>query len=1307
MKNALYTLLFIFISISIFAADQVVTNNLDDGSGGTLREAIAAVGTGETITFNLNAGYETIIISSELSITKSMTIDGSNTVGSGVEITVQVPTPEISSWRVFNINASNKTININNITIKGGDISGNGADLSGYGGGILLDDGTLNLNYVTVSDSKAYNAGGIDMYNITCNLTLDGCTVTRNTATNIGGGIFNNFGTATILNSTICNNTGELYSGGIGTGTSILYLINTTISGNDGGTNGPGGFYTSDKTYMLNTIVINNTKDAGEANDIWNGGTTYAYYSWYNAVTGSITSQISAPNITTAYSAGDLGALQDNGGSTQTMALSLTAPAFESGALAFYNTTDGYYFYDNQTTPVDHKLSDWGTNPGSPQESDKITIDQRGISRHNPPAVGAYQNLVPTIVTINLDDGGVGTLRYIVANCDEGAEITFDLESDNEVISISSELTINRNLTINGANLEGSGVEVTVQVTDPGTSIWRVFNINASEKTVAISNMIIKGGDVTENSDPSYYYGGSILLFEGTLNLDNVIITGSKAYGGGGIFINENTICSIEGCTISHCTATNAFDSGGGGIICAGTISSINNTTINFNSTDGWGGGIYKDGGTLTSLTNSCIDNNTGHMGGGVVFEAATIGSIINCTVSNNIASSSIGGIHINGSSINNMNFCTISNNSSAEGTDPEHDIGMVVFNSTVTIQNSILANNNNFDYYFIIAESTGSLTDNGNNIVGKSNVATNATGGFNNATSILYNTKHGDPSTTETSWSQGGVALTNQNLNLSSTLADNGGPTQTHAIESGSFAIVAGSWDASVSADQRGFTRSNPPTIGAYEYLTNTWTGAVSSTWGDNANWSRNTVPVVGINVEIPDVSKGFAPVIGSTESAVCLDLNIESEASLTIESNESGIGSLITNGTITNKGTVNIQSYVSDETWHLVAVPSTGITANNFLGDYLQNWDETNHAWTDIAEPETELYPKQGYGLWATAGKSTTYTFTGTPLTGNQTQGITFTEYSAEPGAFEGANLLGNPYPSYIDWDEVSGYGAKYTWNSANGSYDAYTAVGGYGTGSQYLKPMEGFFIVTESTGNFELNNSQRTNDNSKKSAKGFEKGLVLAANSGEYENTLYLVFDETASENFELAKDAWKFMSGTHGLAEIYSINDDQNFAVDVCPETKTIQLGFSNDLAGVYSIAIKEIADIPEAFLEDTKTNTFFDLTKGAYEFAWDSETDLESRFKLHLNAVGIEESAISESNILIYAADGQIFIKNVNGVQTHGRASVTVTDMMGRTVLQQTISASELTAIPVNLKTGVYIVSVKSGNEIKTEKIFIK
>ena len=387
-------LIFCLAVSPVWAADQEVTNGTDSGPG-SLRQAIANVGDGETITFSISGSDTVTLTSADIDITKGMTIDGINQQ-TGNAVTVQTT----ASDRVFNIaiNQADKTVAISNLTITGGNVAG-------HGGGILFNTTlatvALNLENSTISGNTAFNYGGGLYQQNGGVLNLDGCTVSGNTARDIGGGLNINTGTAIIRNSTISGNTATNWSGGIGRGLSVLYLINTTISGNDGGVNGPGGFYNSTNTYLLNTIVINNTKGAGVASDICNGsGAIYAYYSWYNAVEGgSISGNALAPNRTTAYTAGDLGALQDNGGPTHTMALSPLAPAYQNGAFAYYNATDGYYFYDNQTTPAAHKLTDWATAPSNPQEADKITTDQRGWLRDDPTTIGAYDEN-PTLIEL-------------------------------------------------------------------------------------------------------------------------------------------------------------------------------------------------------------------------------------------------------------------------------------------------------------------------------------------------------------------------------------------------------------------------------------------------------------------------------------------------------------------------------------------------------------------------------------------------------------------------------------------------------------------------------------------------------------------------------------------------------------------------------------------------------------------------------------------------------------------------------------------------------------------------------------------
>ncbi len=147
------------------AADQVVTTNADSGAG-SLRQAIADVGDGESITFSLSTGNETITVLSELDMdfwpAKTVTVDGDNTAGSGsgVDVTIKVTTTGAggSTYRLMQIgpgHASN-TITLTNMTLQGGDVS-----IQGYGdrdGGVIRSSdrrGNITLNNVTIEDAEA------------------------------------------------------------------------------------------------------------------------------------------------------------------------------------------------------------------------------------------------------------------------------------------------------------------------------------------------------------------------------------------------------------------------------------------------------------------------------------------------------------------------------------------------------------------------------------------------------------------------------------------------------------------------------------------------------------------------------------------------------------------------------------------------------------------------------------------------------------------------------------------------------------------------------------------------------------------------------------------------------------------------------------------------------------------------------------------------------------------------------------------------------------------------------------------------
>ncbi len=771
----------------------------DDYGPGSLRDAISGAADGGTITFNLPQGDETIVIDSELSIDKSLTINGANMAGSGTPVTVQVTDPGQSAWRVFNIDADGKTISLSNMTVKGGNVG------VGNGGGILLESGALNMDTVSVSGAKATSGGGINSSSGT--LTLTNCTISGNQSgfNGGGGGINSSSGTLTLTNCTISGNKAQTgFGGGVSIREGALTLTNATISGNEAGRDGGGIYSYSAACYLLNSMVVNNTANSGGDLYLAGSASATAYYAWYAQANKEISGNDLAPNQTGAYTAGDLGPLADYGGPTLTLAvLESSCPAVSGGAYVYHNETDGYYFYDTEN--VARKLSDWST-PSNPKDADKITTDQRGTFREDGVTIGACAYFSSTVLTHHND--GPGSLRDAIDKAGDGDTITFNLPEGQETITSESELSISgKSLTIDGANTAGSGTSITVQVTEPGVSGWRVFDIDAAGETINISNMTVTGGDLTGIIRED---GAGIRLQNGTLNMDTVTVSGSKSMRGGGIF--SNGVLTLTNCTVSG----NAADILGGGICCYSGTLTLTNSTISGNvastMTKASGGGICSNG--ALALTNTTVSGNAAGEDGGGIYSGGASTTLTNSTISGNTTEDEGGGIYSNDTLT--LTNTTVSGNAANWG-------GGIYSSANRHLLNSIVVNNTGGDlcltpvsssaaYYCWFLDTIGTISG--------EETAPNQTAAY----------------------AAGDLGP----------LADNGGPTQTLAVFNPSCPAISGGayvyynetdgyyfydnennahklsdWSTpsnpqpsdKITTDQRGLTRENStPTIGAYE---------------------------------------------------------------------------------------------------------------------------------------------------------------------------------------------------------------------------------------------------------------------------------------------------------------------------------------------------------------------------------------------------------------------------------------------------------------------------------------------------------
>jgi hypothetical protein len=289
---------------------------------------------------------------------------------------------------------------------------------------------------------------------------------------------------------------------------------------------------------------------------------------------------------------------------------------------------------------------------------------------------------------------------------------------------------------------------------------------NSSAMTVTV--VTISGGSAAT-------FGGGIFNNDATMSIASSLITGNSAAGGAGIVNNMlSSTMDVTDSTISENTTTTDVAAG---------IQNI---------------------GTLTILRSTISGNKTHSNGGGI--ENLNTLTMINSTVSGNESKGDGGGIYNPGTL--NLNNVTISKNTADSENDGAGDGGGIAnISGTVNIKNSIIAANVDASSGTKRPDCSGALNSQGYNLLRINAGCTGLTDGVNGD---LVGTS-GSP----------------RNAFLAD-LADNGGPTLTHALLASSPAINAGNpatpgsgGGACARLDQRGYPRGGAAgrcDMGAFE---------------------------------------------------------------------------------------------------------------------------------------------------------------------------------------------------------------------------------------------------------------------------------------------------------------------------------------------------------------------------------------------------------------------------------------------------------------------------------------------------------
>ena len=486
-----------------------------------------------------------------------------------------------------------------------------------------------------------------------------------------------------------------------------------------------------------------------------------------------------------------------------------------------------------------------------------------------------------------------------------------------------------------------------------------------------------------------------------------------------------------------------------------------------------------------------------------------------------------------------------------------------------------------------------------------------------------------------------------------------------------------------------------------------------LSSEWGSASNWSSGSVPISSTNITI---SSGQNVTINSSTGAVVHNLTIDPSASLTIL----GGGSLIVSGTAS--GNITHNRTIGTTNWYLVSSPFVGETIEDLITNHtfasgtdfnigLSTYNSINDAWSYSTLASTGLINTAvGYAIkLASIGD---VSFTGTMNTDDTSATLT--------NAGKGFNLIGNPYPSYINSGAILLNSTSallsqtlWVWDQANERYDTKVTADAF-----KIAPGQAFFVRSNgASGNVLIDQddqSHETSDTFQKTTPRTEVHLTLSNASNAREAKIYYL--ENATTGFDNGYDGPMFGGAANEFAiYTHAVENgmDENLATQSLPNTNfenmIIPLGVNaaSDIEITFTATATALPEGIKVYLEDRFTNTFtrLDEANASYKIFLNDPLNGVGRFYMHTKSSNVlSTDNVSLEPVRIYKTDN--YNLRILGL-AQGKSNFKLFNMLGKQVLEIDFTSNGLQDISVpKLAAGVYIIQLKSKDLLLTKKIQI-
>ena len=500
-------------------------------------------------------------------------------------------------------------------------------------------------------------------------------------------------------------------------------------------------------------------------------------------------------------------------------------------------------------------------------------------------------------------------------------------------------------------------------------------------------------------------------------------------------------------------------------------------------------------------------------------------------------------------------------------------------------------------------------------------------------------------------------------------------------------------------------------------------WNGTGS--WNTIANWS-NGIPGDSTNAIIETgevtvlssaVSKSITISLGTTVNlspgfSLTANRNYTNNGNLNLLSDATGTGSLIVRGVVSGTGVNKFMRYLdlTSGTPSFVSSPVSGASVTVFGSNSAEKYIESTTQWASL--PASDIMGS-GIGCRVSGVAPATVAFQGQFSSGDIT--VSNLSYTGTAQAISrGFNLLGNPYPSAIQWEQGN-------WERTNLDYAVYVwsdykyvswngSVGALKNG--IIPAMQGFFVKSNASGGLltipsgsRLHSSQPFYKNSETVSDVIALQLRNTSDTSHYDEAFVHILAGSTS-GFDKDQDAWK-LTAENSFPQICTKGSDLSMlSINTQPDFVSVPVEFTAGTSGSYQISFSGIESFNAGqplFFEDKATSTVINIrNSGMYVFTSDG-TPQSGRFMLHFHEVGLAEHPGPALRSWI---DGRlIHITSSAGISQVDKLEIY--NLTGQTEFL-TVNLTLPATIPgENLTPGLYIMKLTTPGGVYTQKLLVR